>query len=336
MKERKKEGNKEGGKTVKNVVNSKDVQRVLFERLQAHGFKSRMVPVEAVWEVNNEIRRRYETGELAPEVWQEYSQYFDVPSSGVPVSGRSILVVASPQPKVEVGFTRNGRVHYFTIPPTYLHHTDDEVDNVIRSALEPLAMNFQAARLPEKLLAVRTGLALYGRNNISYVPGMGSFYRIRAYYTDLPFEGPGLSEAVMLDRCRDCRACVKSCPTGAISTEHSVINAGRCLTFFNELPIGWPTWVKESWDTENKCLVGCMKCQMSCPENRKNKDWLEQADVFSQHETGELMTIKDLDRLSPSTVEKLDRLYLTEYLPTLARNLAILFEADCGIAETAA
>lgn len=319
-----------------NSMKNEQVHRILFDRLRVLGFNARIVPVQEVWEINNEIRRRFEQGELAPEVWREYSQSFDVPSSGVPVSGQSILVVASPQPKVNIGFTRNGRVHNFILPPTYLHDTDLEVDEVIKTTLEPLGMTFQAAKLPEKLLAVRTGLARYGRNNISYVQGMGSFHRIRAYYTDLPCQGPGLNDAQMMDRCQNCAACAKSCPTGAINMEHWVINAGKCLTFYNESGAPWPAWVKKTWDTENQCLVGCMKCQMSCPENRSIKDWIKEGEVFSETETSELMTIKNQNTISRPTLDKLERMNLTEYLPTIARNLSILFEADNRIVEPAA
>ena len=39
-----------------------------------------------------------------------------------------------------------------------------------------------------KLAAVRSGLAQYGRNNICYVEGMGSFFSFHAYLTDRVFE----------------------------------------------------------------------------------------------------------------------------------------------------
>jgi epoxyqueuosine reductase len=36
--------------------------------------------------------------------------------------------------------------------------------------------------LPLKSLAVRSGLAAYGRNNVCYVPGMGSFLELVGLY----------------------------------------------------------------------------------------------------------------------------------------------------------
>ena len=43
------------------------------------------------------------------------------------------------------------------------------------------------AILPMKLLAVRSGLAKYGKNNICYINGIGSFTRLEAFYTDYAF-----------------------------------------------------------------------------------------------------------------------------------------------------
>jgi epoxyqueuosine reductase len=37
-----------------------------------------------------------------------------------------------------------------------------------------------------KRLAVRSGLARYGRNNVTYVEGMGSFLELSASLTDMP------------------------------------------------------------------------------------------------------------------------------------------------------
>jgi epoxyqueuosine reductase len=70
--------------------------------------------------------------------------------------------------------------------------------------------------LPQKRLAVRTGLAEYGRNNICYAEDFGSLLQIAAFVTDKPCGEYTWREVKNMDTCDSCGACVKSCPTGAI------------------------------------------------------------------------------------------------------------------------
>jgi len=85
-----------------------------------------------------------------------------------------------------------------------------------------------------KFLAVRSGLARYGRNNITYVDGMGSLYRLSAFLSDLPYSGDCWTEPQMHDRCDDCSACIRACPTDAIPQHRFLLHSERCITFHNE------------------------------------------------------------------------------------------------------
>jgi epoxyqueuosine reductase len=307
-------------------MSDNEVMNVLSDRFADQGLKWRIVTADHLEELNEVIRGRYESGDIAEGVYREYLSDFD---SSLPVELPgvcSIVIVASPQPKYEVGFTLNGRVHRFTIPPTYLHHTDDEVDEILKGVLEPSGYGFLPARLPEKLLAVRSGLAGYGRNNITYIEGWGSFFRLRAYYTDLPCFQDGWREEKVMDACAKCHLCADRCPSGALSRDRFLVRADRCITFMNETSVSWPQWVKSSWDRDSMCLVGCMKCQADCPKNRDYKDWIEPLEVFSEQETRALLEENSRARLPIRTVEKLDSLYLSEYIPVLHRNLSVLFK----------
>ncbi len=64
----------------------------------------------------------------------------------------------------------------------------------MRSILGPAGIEVARARIPVKLLAVRTGLAQYGRNNIAYVRNMGSLVRLDAFCTDAPLRTRGLPD----------------------------------------------------------------------------------------------------------------------------------------------
>ena len=46
------------------------------------------------------------------------------------------------------------------------------------------------------------GLAVYGRNNIAYVEGLGSHFRLSAFYSNLPTETDIWRKPRMMERCR--------------------------------------------------------------------------------------------------------------------------------------
>jgi epoxyqueuosine reductase len=307
-------------------MSNNELMKELGNRMEEQGFRWRMVSVEHVEELMEEILQRKSSGEIAEEVYREYMTGFETSTAEELPGARSIIAAASPQPQYQVGFTRDGEVYYFTIPPTYLHHTDQEVASVLKSVLEPSAYRFSRAWLPEKLLTVRSGLGRYGRNNITYIEGMGSFYRPRAYYTDLPCLEDHWQPVAVMDICKNCNICIDGCLPGALSRERFIVQADKCITFFSEIDIPWPQWVESCWDRDSKCLIGCMKCQLNCPKNRENKDRVQCLEVFSQQETSILLEEKERARLPVDLLEKLERLYLAEYIPILSRNLNILFQ----------
>jgi epoxyqueuosine reductase len=183
------------------------------------------------------------------------------------------------------------------------------------------------AIVPKKLLAVCGGVAAYGKNNITYVDGMGSFHRLVAFYSNLPCEQDEWREPRLMERCERCLGCARSCPTGAIEPERFLLRAERCITFWNEKPgqVAFPEWVEASW---HNCLVGCMRCQRGCPENREVLDFYEEGVEFSEEETGLLLERVPLAELPVVLVEKLEHWDLFELLDILPRNLEVLLRRD--------
>jgi epoxyqueuosine reductase len=91
-----------------------------------------------------------------------------------------------PQPAFRLTFHPEDRPAQVILPPTYaFDDIDRKVEALVESTLEGEAHSLMMIHPPLKLLAARCGLSRYGRNNVTYVEGMGSFNRLVAWATDL-------------------------------------------------------------------------------------------------------------------------------------------------------
>jgi epoxyqueuosine reductase len=191
--------------------------------------------------------------------------------------------------------------------------------------LNPLGYKVFPVSLPEKLLAVCSGLAEYGKNNITYVEGMGSFYSPVAFLSDLPCTGDEWFEPGIMEKCHNCKACLIKCPTGAITADRFLIYAEKCLVFHNERSSDYPFpgWINNNF---HNCVVGCMLCQQFCPVDKPFLNWFDGNEEFSKEESLLIMQGAAIDLLPSETKAKLERLELVEYYNLLPRNLGVLFE----------
>jgi len=276
--------------------------------------------------LQEEIEGRYRQGSFDEEFYQERLASFDF---GIPDSlpeAKSLIVVAVPRPQSQAVFTWNGRSRALILPPTYVAYesTRKRVEDLLAGILDTKGYRIARTKLPLKLLAVRSGLGLYGRNNICYVSGIGSFLQLVAVYSDLPCQKDRWREVKMMEKCQNCNACRLKCPTGAIPPDRFLLRAERCIVFHNEKKgnIPFPSWMASSW---HNCLVGCLQCQKICPENKDFLQWIEGREDFSEEETALLLQGAALDQLPAETVRKLKKLDLIEYLDSFPRNLGVFF-----------
>jgi len=300
----------------------------LLTKLEERGYAGRIVPIHHLGDLREGIEGAYQRGLIDEDVYQEYltALRFEPPAS-LP-DARSLIVVAVPQPSVQFTFTWNGKETLLGVPPTYLksQQVDRRVEDLLAETLHPAGYRATLAPVPKKLLAVGSGLAAYGRNNVSYVDGMGSFYRLVAFASDLPCPEDPWREPRMMEACQKCTACRRKCPTGAIAAERFLLHAERCIVFHNEKPttVPFPAWIDPA---AHNCLVGCLTCQQVCPQNKDFAGWVEEGAAFSQEETVLLLQGRALDRLPAATAEKLKQSDLASYLEVLPRNLAVLLNA---------
>ena len=229
--------------------------------------------------------------------------------------------VLSALKNIRVTFSLNEKKFPCLIPSTYYHATDGEATKILEARLNPHGFTVHRRILPYKLLAVHSGLARYGRNNIAYVEGMGSYFRLSAFYTDLPYFDEDWADPIIHDRCQDCSACYEACPARAIPEDRFLLRAERCITFHNESQRDFPQWIDPSW---HNCLVGCLHCQRVCPLNNNYRKMVEQGPSFTHHETTALLNGEPIEKIPSETKAKLEQLDLTEYAEFLGRNLRAL------------
>jgi len=300
-----------------------EIFTTLYQGLEKAGCPGKGVAIEHLAELETEIMNRRRNGLLDPELYEAYLASFDFNCHRQFKNARSLIIVSAPQPQVRAFFVWQDQPYPVIIPPTYSFDTDKKVAGLLKSHLEPQGYRLQKVRLPEKLLMVCSGLARYGKNNISYVAGMGSFQRPVVFISDVPCTQDCWAEPTMLDLCQNCTACAKACPTGAIGSDRFQLHAERCLTFHNERANEFPKWLSPTW---HNSLVGCMICQKVCPANKGMVKWIETGPTFDGEETALILDAVSDDRLPLETAAKLKALGIMEYYPVLARNLKTLME----------
>ncbi len=299
--------------------------RILSSELGSRGWRFSLAPFRRAREIASAIERLRESGGLDAAFYRERLSSFEFdPTIDFP-EARSILAIAVPQPMIRAFFEWKEKEIAAIVPPTYRWKVDAEIEALLRESLGGLGHRFVKANLPLKQLAVRSGLGVYGRNNVCYVPGNGSFNRLAAFFTDVPCGCDPWRDEAMMERCTRCAACAAACPTNSISPDRFLIRAERCLAYLNESDApAFPGWLDPA---SHRCLIGCMACQETCPENRDFIGRIEDAARFSERETEAIMGRVPLDRLPAETVDKLKAIDLADDYGILPRNLGALIAA---------
>jgi epoxyqueuosine reductase len=300
----------------------KDMVKKLLFLMEKHGHKARIVSLKHVSALRRDINKWRRKKAICEELDQRYLTEFDFNKPKKPFKAQSIIIVASPQPIIRVSFMVNEKSIPMIIPPTYCHSSDGKVEKLLLRTLRSEGFHVTKAILPLKSLAVHSGLAEYGKNNIAYMQGMGSFFRLNAFYSDLPILEDTWHKHKTMERCHHCSACLNACPLKAISSERFLLHAERCITFLNESKRDFPSWLDPAW---HHCLVGCLRCQVICPENKDLRDWVENKTAFSEAETALLLERLPMDEIPDKIEKKLEELYMVEYLEILPRNMRALF-----------
>ncbi len=97
-----------------------------------------------------------------------------------------------------------------------------------------------------------------GKNTLFYHPAHGSFVVIQGIELDVPIEADA---PVRENRCIDCGACAKACPTGAIPPGGFQMES--CVRYHFGKPEIPPEYGRHLYQ-----IMGCERCQDICPANQ--------------------------------------------------------------------
>jgi epoxyqueuosine reductase len=205
-----------------------------------------------------------------------------------------------------VGFRWKGQQFTLLIPGGYFYYDDEAFRTTLRTEVARKVLGDPAAKLvfanpPLKTLAVRTGLAEYGRNNIAYVDGYGSFHVLWAFYSESELPDQWTRPYRMMRICEGCSICVHGCPTQAIRESEFVLDAGRCITTYNETKDPLPEWIDAR---AHNALIGCLKCQYDCPALRAFSQNVEHLADLSEAETALLVEGRHDPKIEAGISEK--------------------------------
>ncbi len=312
---------------------------------KARGVRFAVSGIDVLDIVRGKLEGRRDEGLIDGTFFREKLGGFKYLREGDVVAPEALLLVSVSRPAHLVSFASSDRTVSRIVPPTYHRYREffGDVLAELKGAFGP-EVPIAILQAPLKSLSVHMGMAVYGRNNVTYVPGLGSYHQLcgfvvggeagrrlrRAFGSARP--RPAESS---LKLCGTCRACVKACPTGAIREDRFLISAEKCYTLYSEARGVLPNGIRPAGPA---CVVGCLTCQEVCPENR-GKLMSESLDIeFTDAETRVLLELGRIEAagkggengLAPAGVppalwaavrEKFDRLQISEDLEAVARNL---------------
>ena len=298
------------------------MNKVIKKKLEQLGLKVSAVSIERLEEIKEEMEELQKDELLTGfQKWILIDQYIlDVPNVDFDV--RSIIITAKRYHMQKAEYHYSGKIahDYVGLPP---------VDSV---ALVPEILNkfgFHAQHiywLPAKRLSVRSGLAEYGRNNLTFIDGWGSLFGYDCFVSDMKCEDDAWRPVVNMDLCKACNKCLQKCPTGAILSERFLINNERCLSRYNENSENpYPDWIPP---TAHKSIIDCIQCQKYCPKNEPIFEEMSQKDtiVFTEEETEYLLAGTRKEELPDSLREKIDKYDFNWFYTCIPRNLQAMLD----------
>lgn len=287
-----------------------------------HGDRLKIIPIEHLKDLQKIIesfKEQEELNDFQKQIVNELYQ-FKIPEEDFKVN--SIILIAIHHPfYAEVNFFIKGkRKTFLSLVPCDFN----KVEEYLRKLTEENGYFIKKAKnLPLKRLGAHSGLAKYGRNNITYIDGLGSNFSYAAYFSDMLCEKDTWGQMKNAENCNKCNLCIGNCPTAAIRSDRFLIDNQKCLTNINEDPGEFPAWLP---GTVHHALYDCLMCQRICPMNYKQVNSVIKCISFTEEETNILLEGKSIDTFSEDFKTKVCLLGIDELYEVIPRNLRTLIE----------
>lgn len=284
-----------------------------------NGDRLTIIDIKHLNELKDFFNEYCQRNELNPfQKWITNKMYdFTIPDERI----KSLILVAVHHPfYAKVEFIFNGKKKTIL---SLVRSNFNRAESYLKSYLEAQGFLLKPVfNLPLKRLGAQSGLAVYGKNNITYVDGLGSNFSYLSFFSEVPCTRDTWDEPKMAERCqKNCMLCVNACPTGAILENRFLIDNQRCLSFFNEVPDDFPEWLDEKM---HHTAYDCLYCQKICPMNADQIDQIEVNIGFDAEETNSIINGVEFSSLKIQTRQKLQHLGMDDWYKAIPRNLKIL------------
>ena len=293
----------------------------MLKNLDSSRIRAVLVPISRLADIKNEIIKFREKEKLSG--YQKhivFNRYvLDLPE--LDFEPESIFIALTKYRLIRIKFSWRGKT---VTDIGRLAEDETEIPNAIENGGFLCKEIFW---LPQKRLAVQSGLAEYGRNNITYAPEWGCFFGIDTYVTDIPCEENHVwRDAVCMDVCDSCGACVRDCPTGTIRKDRFLLDGEICLSHMLESGKPLPRWLPAE---AVHSLSGCLRCQLKCAPNRKMLEDIKDEIVFDEFETDMMLNGVPWDDLPQETQNKMALINLRDWrYDGIPRNLKLMLDRE--------
>jgi len=290
-------------------------------------YKYRTFSVDHIREVNEWFDKLKSENKISDnKIFRSYIDNFVFKPEEIMPGAKSLVIISLPQKVLSLLVNYQNKKYELLIPTGY---SDDGIkmsdvkDRVMSDIIkDPSKKLLERVKLPLKTLSVKSGLAEYGKNNITYVDGYGSYHQLIGFYTNKVLED-NWNPLKMLRECKGCSICIEKCPTKCFREGNFVIDIGKCVTLYNELPDPIPDWIDPK---AHNAIVGCTKCQWDCPANAEANKRTERFAELTNEETEFLLrNLKD-ENIKKRLIEKLSSKfpYINDF-EYVSRNFNLVF-----------
>jgi epoxyqueuosine reductase len=301
------------------------MQKEIIEWAHLRGMSVAIGSIQRLEDAINEILKLRDRDELDQLIFRRLMEWLEKRTDSSCQTFKSIIALALPRPAHIISFEMNDGPFVVLLPPTYVKYDDifkiyfTDFINYFGNKLGEA----QLVKAPLKTLAVKLGLAAYGKNNITYVEKFGTYHQLMAFATEKelkPYNEHNIVGNNQLQQCADCSICTTLCPTKAIGRERFLLRAERCLTFFNEREGELPANVLLPSNLQ-PCFIGCMVCQEFCPVNKGLLRIEPTGVLFDRKETKDILEGKNENEAWKGIRKKLDKLGILDCEMIFGRNL---------------